>query len=49
MFICLRIKWIVVKVWIKVRGLILEKFVKFIVSKSENNFMYLKYVLDDIE
>ena len=49
LFICLRTKRTAVKAWIKARGLTLEKFVKSIASKSENNFMYLKYVLDDIE
>ncbi|MDJ0517249.1 MAG: hypothetical protein QNJ74_13710 [Trichodesmium sp. MO_231.B1] len=49
LFIRLRTKRSAVQAWIEARGLTLEKFVESIASKSENNFMYLKYVLDDIE
>ncbi|MDJ0553886.1 MAG: hypothetical protein QNJ68_05520 [Microcoleaceae cyanobacterium MO_207.B10] len=49
LFIRLRTKRPAVQEWIEARGLTVEEFVKSIASKSENNFMYLKYVLDDIE
>lgn len=35
--------------WIKSRGADEEEFVSTLVEKSEGNFMYLRYVLDDIE
>jgi hypothetical protein len=35
--------------WISSRGLTVEEFVTTLAEKSENNFMYLKYVLPDIE
>ncbi len=34
--------------WIDERGLTVEKFVTQLANKSENNFMYLRYVLPDI-
>ena len=49
LFIRLRTKRPAVQAWIEQRGLTMEEFVESIASKSENNFMYLKYVLDDIE
>jgi hypothetical protein len=35
--------------WVKSRGADEEEFVSTLVEKSEGNFMYLRYVLDDIE
>ncbi len=35
--------------WIDEKGLTLEEFVRQLANKSENNFMYLKYVLPDIK
>lgn len=35
--------------WIGAQGLIEEEFVRELAQKSENNFMYLRYVLGDIE
>lgn len=35
--------------WVKSRGANEEEFVSTLVEKSEGNFMYLRYVLDDIE
>ncbi|GJD23009.1 hypothetical protein RIVM261_079650 [Rivularia sp. IAM M-261] len=35
--------------WINKQGLTVENFVTQLGDKSENNFMYLRYVLDDIE
>ena len=35
--------------WIESRGANEEEFVSTLVEKSEGNFMYLRYVLDDIE
>ncbi|WP_293085657.1 hypothetical protein, partial [Okeania sp. SIO3B5] len=49
LFIRLRTKRSALAEWIEQRGLTLEEFVESIASNSENNFMYLKYVLDDIE
>jgi hypothetical protein len=37
------------RAWIKEKGLTEEEFVTQLANKSENNFMYLKYVLPDIE
>jgi hypothetical protein len=38
-----------VRDWIGAQGLALEDLVAGLVSRSENNFMYLRYVLSDIE
>jgi len=35
--------------WIDEKGLTVEKFITQLANKSENNFMYLKYVLPDIK
>jgi hypothetical protein len=35
--------------WIDEKGLTLEEFITQLADKSENNFMYLKYVLPDIK
>lgn len=35
--------------WVAGQGLPVEAFVTAVAEKSENNFMYLRYVLDDIE
>jgi len=35
--------------WIDEKGLTVEEFITQLANKSENNFMYLKYVLPDIE
>jgi hypothetical protein len=35
--------------WISSRGWAVEEFVKTLAEKSENNFMYLRYVLPEIE
>jgi hypothetical protein len=35
--------------WIDEKGLTVEEFISQLANKSENNFMYLKYVLPDIE
>lgn len=37
------------KAWIDEKGLMVEEFVTQLANKSENNFMYLKYVLPDIK
>jgi hypothetical protein len=37
------------RAWIDEKGLTVEEFVTQLANKSENNFMYLKYVLPDIE
>ncbi|MEQ9354743.1 ATP-binding protein [Coleofasciculus sp. F4-SAH-05] len=38
-----------IRQWIQSRGANEEEFVSTLVEKSEGNFMYLRYVLDDIE
>ncbi|MEQ8382126.1 MAG: ATP-binding protein [Coleofasciculus sp. A1-SPW-01] len=38
-----------IRQWIQNRGANEEEFVSTLVEKSEGNFMYLRYVLDDIE
>lgn len=38
-----------VRGWIDEKGATVAEFVESVARKSENNFMYLKYVLDDIE
>lgn len=38
-----------VRGWIDAKGATVPQFVELVARKSENNFMYLKYVLDDIE
>jgi len=38
-----------VRGWIAEKGATVAEFVESVARKSENNFMYLKYVLDDIE
>lgn len=35
--------------WIDEQGLTVEEFVTQLANKSESNFMYLRYVLGDIE
>ena len=37
------------RAWIDAQGLTVEEFITQLANKSENNFMYLRYVLADIE